>query len=111
MAEESSLWQSKIEPNLQGRIFSLRSMFQLSSMPIGYLLGGLLADYSFEPAMTGSGSLNKMFSWLLGSGKGSGVALMFFIVGILGFGVCVVGYLNKEVRYIEDNIPDHSVEV
>ncbi|MFN8384299.1 MAG: MFS transporter [Anaerolineales bacterium] len=46
-----ALWQELIPPDVQGRVFSTREMIQISSQPIGYLLGGLMADRIFEPAM------------------------------------------------------------
>lgn len=37
--------QSKVPPNLQGRVFALRKVVSLSSAPLGALLAGPLADY------------------------------------------------------------------
>lgn len=106
---ENALWQSKIEPSIQGRIFSIKGMIQLSTMPLGYLLGGILADYVFEPAMVSGGSMSHIFSWIVGTGKGSGMAVMFLFTGILGSITCLAGYLVKEVRNIETDLPDHDI--
>lgn len=107
----SSLWQSKVEPGIQGRVFSIRDMFQLACMPVGYVLGGILADYVFEPAMAVGGSLHDTFSWLLGSGKGTGMALMFLFTGITGSMLCLCGYFNKNLRNLEKDIPDHDIDL
>lgn len=109
MGPQNALWQSKVEPQLQGRVFSIRGMLQTGSMPLGYLVGGFLADNFFEPAMLSGGSLNSIFGWLVGSGKGSGMALMFAINGVLGFIICVGGYFLKDVRNLEDNLQDYDM--
>ncbi len=102
MGAENALWQSKIKPSIQGRIFSIKGMFNLSMMPIGFLLGGFLADYVFEPMFLKP----TVFSFLVGQDKGSGMGFMFFISGILGALICLLGYIIKKIRNIENEIPD-----
>lgn len=106
---QNALWQEKVEPQLQGRIFAIRSMLQIGSMPLGYLAGGFLADKIFEPAMRVGGNLSSLFGPLFGTGKGSGMALMFTINGILGVIICVGGYFIKDVRHLETTIKDHDM--
>lgn len=106
MGAESALWQSKVEPNLQGRIFSIRGMLQIGSMPMGYLLGGILADYIFEPAMSNGGALRNTLGWLVGTGKGSGMAAMFLATGILGIIISISGFFMKDLRDLEKDLPD-----
>lgn len=108
MAADNALWQFKVEPGVQGRVFSIKGMMQTISMPIGYVLGGILADYFFEPAMLHGSILNKMFGWIVGTGTGSGMALMFLFTGISGFIVCIIGYFIKDIRNLEVNIQDHN---
>ena len=73
--------------NMQGRVYSVRNSLQFFTIPLGYLLGGLLVDYVFEPAMAAraGGLLTAVF----GSGKGSGAALFFFVLAFLGVGICL----------------------
>ena len=47
-------------------------------------MGGLLADTVFEPFMLADSPLQKALSGFFGTGKGTGIGLMFFIVGIAG---------------------------
>lgn len=107
-AAQNALWQSKVEPGIQGRVFSIRGMFQQASLMIGFLLGGYLADNFFEPAMRTSTALNSIFKALVGSGKGSGMALMFIGTGILGAITCLSGYFIKDVRDLEESMPDYG---
>lgn len=106
-----ALWQSKVDPAIQGRVFSIRDMLQMAPMPVGFVLGGILADYVFEPAMAVGGSLNPTLSWLLGSGKGSGMALMFLFTGVCGTIVCLSGFFNKNLLNLETNVPDHNMKL
>jgi hypothetical protein len=103
-----SIWQSKVAPEVQGRVFSARGMLQPLSMPLGYLLAGPLADHLFEPAMMANGSLTGAFGWLVGSGPGAGMALMFFCTSLLGMAMSLSGYLFPAVRNIEGELPDHD---
>lgn len=97
-----SIWQSKVEPALQGRVFSTRDMMQMASMPIGFILGGFLADHVFEPAMATSWNLSNFLSRFVGSGKGAGMAAMFLLTCICGTCVCLSGYFNKNLKDLND---------
>lgn len=110
MANETSLWQSKVDPNVQGRVFSIKGTVQMASMPIGFIIGGILADKVFEPSMMNEGVLYNIFHTIVGSGKGTGMAVMFFFAGILGLTLCLMAFLNSSIRNIENDIPDHQYE-
>lgn len=106
-----AIWQAKVPPELQGRVFATRRMIAQISVPISMLLAGPLADRVFEPAMATGGGLAKTFGPLVGTGVGSGMALMFVIVGILGAAVSLSAYLVRVIRNAEDLLPDHDKHV
>lgn len=83
-------------------VFSTRDMMQMASMPIGFLLGGFLADHVFEPAMAASWNLSNFLSRFVGSGKGAGMAVMFLLTCICGTYVCLSGYFNKDLKDLND---------
>ena len=83
-------------------VFSTRDMMQMASMPIGFILGGFLADHVFEPAMATSWNLSNFLSRFVGSGKGAGMAAMFLLTGICGTCVCLSGYFNKDLKDLND---------
>ena len=83
-------------------VFSTRDMMQMASMPIGFILGGFLADHVFEPAMATSWNLSNFLSRFVGSGKGAGMAVMFLLTGICGTCVCLSGYFNKDLKDLND---------
>ena len=46
-----AIWQSKVAPDVQGRVFSARRLIAWMTNPISPLIAGTLADYVLEPAM------------------------------------------------------------
>ncbi|MGX7829149.1 MFS transporter [Actinokineospora sp. 24-640] len=105
-----TIWQEKVEPAVQGRVFAARLFIENLSIPIGMLAAGPLADHVFEPAMTEGGALAGTFGWLVGTGPGAGIGLMFVIVGVLGVAVGAAGWFAKSVREVETLVPDHDAE-
>jgi DHA3 family macrolide efflux protein-like MFS transporter len=105
-----AIWQAKVAPDVQGRVFAIRLLISQLSVPASMLLAGPLADYVFEPAMRSGGSLQPLFGQLVGTGPGAGMSLMFVIAGALGILVGLSGYAFRAVRDIEDILPDHTVE-
>jgi MFS family permease len=97
-----TIWQSKIPQAIQGRVFSVRTMLNNAFLPAGYLLGGVLADQVMEPAMAANGSLAPTFGWLVGTGPGAGMALMYIGSAVLAIAVCLLAYLIPAVRRVED---------
>ncbi len=105
-----AIWQAKIAPDLQGRVFAARRMIAQLTAPISMLLAGPLADRVFEPAMMPGGALAPVFGGLVGTGPGAGMGLMLVIFGILGALVGLSGYAFNAIRNAEDLLPDHSAE-
>lgn len=103
-----AILQAKVAPAMQGRFFALFHMARQSLMPLGYLLAGLLADRWLEPAMAPNGAWASQLGWLVGTGPGAGIALMFVCAALLGFTVCGAAYLFPAVRNIEDELEDHD---
>lgn len=106
-----AIWQAKVAPDVQGRVFATRLLIAQISVPVAMLLAGPLADVFFEPAMMVNGSLAPLFGGLVGVGKGAGMALMLFITGILGILVGIGGYAVKTVRNAEDILPDYEAKI
>lgn len=106
-----AIWQTKVAPDVQGRVFAARGMIAQIGAPVAMLLAGPLADRVFEPAMMSGGSGAPLFGWLVGTGPGAGMSLMFVIAGALGMFVGLGGYAIPIVRNVEDILSDHVVEV
>lgn len=102
-SSHDAIWQRKIPQALQGRVFSVRTMLTNAFLPAGFLLGGVLADRVMEPAMAAGGRLAPVFGWLVGTGPGAGMALMYIGSAMLAIAVCLLAYLFPAVRGVEDD--------
>jgi DHA3 family macrolide efflux protein-like MFS transporter len=106
-AASQAVFQSKVAPEVQGRVFSIRGMISRSVMPISFLLAGPLADRVFGPLMDVNGAwANTFLGTLLGTGPGRGIGLMFVISAVTGILVTLLVYANPRIRNIEDELPD-----
>ena len=93
--------RNSVPVDLQGRVYACRNTFQFFTIPIGLFLGGFLVDHVCEPFMKRQG-YREILTILFGSGKGSGAALMMFILGIVGSTMCLVtGRKLKKYHYCE----------
>lgn len=101
-----AIWQSKVPPDLQGRVFSIRMMVAWSSLPLAYLSAGPLADYVFEPLMAAGGPLAGSVGQLIGVGPGRGIGLLAGILGILVILSVIAGYVYPRLRFLERELPD-----
>jgi hypothetical protein len=98
--------QTKVAPDVQGRVFSASDFLAQALIPITPLVAGFLGDQIFEPAMTGGGALANLFGWLVGTGPGSGFALLIFLCGVSGLLVGLSGYLVADIRNVDQALPD-----
>lgn len=104
-----AIWQSKVAPDVQGRVFSARRMISFAMLPITPLIGGALADYLLEPGMKAQGGLVKAFGWLVGTGAGAGMALQIVLCGFVYVTLVILVYLFVPViRNLEAILPDHE---
>ena len=104
-----ALWQAKVAPDVQGRVFATRRLLAQITFPLAMLLAGPLADNLFEPAMQAEGSLlYRGFGWLVGTGPGTGIDIIFVVTGVIGAVAALCGYLVPAVREIETLLPDYE---
>ncbi len=102
-----AIWQTKVAPDVQGRVFSVRRLIAQMIMPISTFVAGPLADGVFEPAMQEGGALADTFGWLVGNGAGSGMSLMLVLAGLVGAFVPMMAYTVPAIREVESRLPDH----
>jgi MFS transporter, DHA3 family, macrolide efflux protein len=103
-----SLWQAKVAPGLQGRVFSVRRLIAQVTGPVGTLMAGPLADQLFEPALQPGGAWAPLFGPLVGTGPGAGMGLLIAITGVLGITAGVVGLSIPVIRMVDSSLPDHD---
>lgn len=92
--------RSYIPVEMQGRVYSARNTLQFFTIPVGYLLGGILVDRVFEPFMAAYGE-GSLLETLFGTGKGSGAAMLFLFIGVLGVITCLVFRKDQNLWRLE----------
>ncbi len=102
LAGQNLILYKKIPENIQGRVFAVRNAIQYSTIPFGILLGGYLADYVFEPFMQSNTGIAISLEKIVGSGAGSGMAVMFLCTGVCGFSMSIFSLLCKEIQKLND---------
>lgn len=76
--------RTAVPSDMQGRVFSARDTLQNCTIPLGLYLGGILADFVFEPMMTGDSIISGLLSCIFDAGSGAGIAALFFLVSAAG---------------------------
>lgn len=80
--------RSAVPTEMQGRVYSCRNTLQFFTVPLGTFFGGFMVDRVCEPLMA-SPARSALLSRLFGVGKGSGAALMTFILGLMSAAICL----------------------
>jgi len=106
-ALSQAVWQVKIPPDIQGRVFAMRAMLSWSVIPLANLIAGPLADRVFEPLMAEGGALaNSVLGEFIGVGPGRGIAVIFLISALFLWASSMVIFTYPRVRNLEEEIPD-----
>lgn len=97
------IFRTEIPTDMQGRVYACRNTLQFFTIPVGFLLGGSLVDNVFEPLMSCQ-SDDSLLSILFGMEKGSGAAMMFFVIGIIGVLICMIfSIILRKYKWSNDN--------
>lgn len=95
------LLRSRIPLEMQGRVYSARNTLQFFTIPVGYFLGGFLVDRIFEPFMAQRAPESLLLT-MFGEGKGSGAALLFFVLAFAGILVCLIFRKDPHIWGLEE---------
>ena len=96
-----AIWQKRVAPEIQGRVFATRTLIGQITAPLAYLLAGPLAERVFEPLLIGEGWLVAVLGPWLGVGEGRGIALQFLVMGLLLMLAAVAAYAYQPLREVE----------
>ncbi len=107
-SSNQAIWQAKVPPEIQGKVFSARRMIAWLVNPLASLIAGPLADRVMEPAFAGGGVLAGSFGWLVGTGAGAGIGFIMVICAIAVMFVMMAAYSTPTVRNAESLLPDHD---
>jgi DHA3 family macrolide efflux protein-like MFS transporter len=100
------IWQTKVEPEVQGRVFALGRMVTRSCLPLAAILAGPLDDYVFEPLMKADGLLASSLGQIIGVGTGRGIDLLLIFLGLSMILTTFLAYLYPPLRLVESQLPD-----
>jgi len=103
---DQAIWQSKVPPEIQGRVFSIRRMLASSMIPLAYMTAGPLSDKVFKPLLSAGGRLAVSLGGVFGVGPSRGMGLLIFLMGAFIILLTVVTAVNPRVRNMEDELPD-----
>lgn len=106
-ASSQAIWQAKVAPDVQGRVFAIRRMIAWSSGLVAPLLAAPLADYVFKPGMTEGGALASLLGPIVGVGANHGVSVLISVLSLFSVGVCALAFFNRDIRNVEIDLPDH----
>ena len=101
-----AIWQVKVPPDVQGRVFAVRRMLAQFTAPLGHLAAGPLADRVFRPLLVPGGLLAGSVGPVLGVGPGRGIGLLFITLAVLPILISFWGYAQPRVRRVEEDLPD-----
>lgn len=111
-AISQSVWQTKIAPDVQGRVFSIRRFIASSMSPIAFPIAGILHDKVFGPMMVEGGKLaDGVLGRIFGVGDGRGAGLIFVLGGALMWVASGIIFLNPHVRNVETELADIEIIV
>ncbi|GMQ94183.1 MAG: hypothetical protein BMS9Abin12_1667 [Acidimicrobiia bacterium] len=105
-AFSQAIWMAKTEPDIQGRVFAVRTTVASAAVPISLLAVGPLADRVFVPLMSGTSPLGLWLQGIFGSGEASAYGMLFVAVGAFVVVSSLVAWLVASVRHLERDIPD-----
>ncbi|MEM8827930.1 MAG: MFS transporter [Cyanobacteria bacterium P01_G01_bin.19] len=106
----NAIWQVKVAPEVQGRVFAMRGAIAWSSFPLAYIVAGPLAEYIFQPLLVSEGLFADSLGKLIGVGEGRGIGLLFMAIGIFIMLATVVAYQYPPIRLVEDRLPDAVIK-
>ena len=107
-ANLTTVMRTNVPLEMQGRVLSTRNTLQFAAIPASLLLAGVLADHVFEPFMGTASPLQGLCASLVGTGKGSGIALMILLCGLVGGAFSLLGLQRSGVQSTQGIAPTVS---
>lgn len=102
---DQTFWQRKIPLRLQGRVFAMRHVVIVGSMPCAALVGGALSD-CFMPWLQPGGALADTVGQWFGVGPARGVSFLFFVAGILCIALAASALRQRDFRRLDIEMSD-----
>jgi MFS family permease len=104
-----AIWQAKVAPDVQGRVFAVRRAIAWSAGIIAPLLASPLADQLFKPGMAEGGALASLLGPLFGFGASRGIGVLISLVGVLSALTSIVAFIDPRIRNVERDLPNFEL--
>jgi DHA3 family macrolide efflux protein-like MFS transporter len=103
---DKALWQTKVAPVLQGRIFALKGLINHVMAPLAFVIAGPLTDKVFRHLLVQGGPLSGKLGWIFGTGESRGIGLLITLLGLLVIVSVAVASQSRHLKFIEEELPD-----
>lgn len=98
-AAEQTVIQRVVPFKRQGRVFGFAQSVEAAAAPITAFMIGPIAEFWLIPYMRSPEGASR-FHWLLGSGEARGIALVFFLTGLIGIVIVLGAFATKSYRLL-----------
>ena len=102
----TSIFQAKVPPDLQGRVFGAMGQIATLTTPVAFLIAGPFTDRVAEPSVRSAGW--RAVAWLVGANAGAGMGLMLVVGGLATATLATFAYALPALRRLETSLPDHA---
>ena len=93
-AAEQTIIQRVVPFMRQGRVFGFAQAFEASAAPITAFMIAPIAEFGIIPFMN-SDAGRSAFGWLVGEGEARGIALVFFVAGLVMVIAALLAFFTK----------------
>lgn len=103
-----SILQTKVPPDMQGRVFAVVMQLAMLAMPLSFLITGPLVDEVLEPAV-GTDTW-ELVEPIVGAQEGAGMGLLMVFVGGALTLLTTAAYAHPKIRHMEADLPSYTPE-
>lgn len=110
LSTNQTIWQTSVNPNVQGRVLSLFSTLTGLALAFGNLSASPLADRIFEPILFNGGLLASSVGRLIETGQGRGIGFLMIMEGLLVLFTSITFYSYTYLQKIDRELLTFSRE-
>lgn len=101
-AAEQTVIQRVVPLKRQGRVFGFAQACEAGAAPITAFMIAPIAEFFIIPYMNDEQG-KAQFGWLLGDGEARGIALVFFVAGIMMMIAALLAFMTKSYRHLSNS--------